>query len=222
VELVIVPPPLMADALAAGRIDGFCVGEPWGSVAVASGAGRIATVKAKLWPRSPEKVLGVTEAWAAANPEALAALLRALQRAALWCSDPANHAEAAALLSRPDYLGQPAAVLGRALSGRIAQAPGQVVPVDEFFIPHAHAANLPNPADALWYYSQMVRWGDVEHSPERAAVAAGSYRPELYRTTAGAALPETSRGEWFDGLHYDPADLDRYIETLRQRDMLIS
>jgi NitT/TauT family transport system ATP-binding protein len=222
VELVIVPPPLMADALLAGRIDGFCVGEPWGSVAVASGAGRIATVKARYWPRSPEKVLGVTAAWADANPETLAALLRAMHRAALWCSDPANHAEAAALLSRPEYLGQPAEVIGRALSGQIAQAPGQVVPVDEFFIPQAHAANLPNPDDALWYYSQMVRWGDVQHSPERAAIAAGAYRPDLYRAAAGGELPATSRGQWFDGLRYDADALETYIETLRKADALIS
>jgi NitT/TauT family transport system ATP-binding protein len=223
VELVIVPPPLMADALAAGRIDGFCVGEPWGSVAVASGAGRIATVKARYWPRSPEKVLGVTAAWAAAHPEALAALIRALYRAAFWCSEPANHAEAAALLARPDYLGQPVEVISRALSGRIGQAPGQVVSVDEFLIPHAHGANLPNPADALWYYSQMVRWGDVEHSPERAAIAGASYRPELYRAALSPAdVPEPSRGAWFDGVRYDPAELDRYVETLRQHDLLIS
>jgi len=222
VELVIVPPPLMADALAAGRIDGFCVGEPWGSVAVASGAGRIATVKARYWPRSPEKVLGVAEAWAAANPEALLALLRAMHRAALWSSDPANHAEAAALLSQPTYLGQPADIIGRALSGLIAQGAGQVAAVDEFFIPHALGANLPNPDDALWYYSQMVRWDDVQHSPERAAVAAGSYRPELYRAVAGAALPKMSRGEWFDGVHYSPAELESYIETLRRSDLLIS
>lgn len=221
VDLVIVPPPLMADALAAGRIDGFCVGEPWGSVAVASGAGRIATVKARYWPRSPEKVLGVTAAWAAANPDALAALLRAMHRAAAWCSDAANHAEAAALLARPDYLGQPATVIARALSGQIAQAPGQPVAVDEFFIPQAHAANLPNPADALWYYSQMVRWGDVEPSAARAAIAAASYRPDLYSAATGVAA-QPSRGVWFDGVAYDPGQLDSYVETLRQRDMLIS
>jgi len=222
VELVIVPPPLMADALAAGRIDGFCVGEPWGSVAVASGAGRIVTVKARYWPRSPEKVLGVTETWAAAHPQALAALLRALHRAALWCGESANHAEAAALLARPDYLGQPAELIGRALAGRIEPAAGQVVAVDEFFIPQAHAANLPNPADALWYYSQMVRWGDVQHSPERAAIAAGSYRPELYRAAVGTALPEMGRGAWFDGVGYDAPGLDSYIHTLRQNDLTIS
>jgi NitT/TauT family transport system ATP-binding protein len=222
VELVIVPPPLMADALAAGRIDGFCVGEPWGSVAVASGAGRIATVKARLWPLSPEKVLGVTESWAERNPEALAALLRALHRAALWCSDPANHAEAAALLAQPGYLGQPVEVLARALSGQIAQSPDRIVGVDEFFVPHAHAANLPNPADATWYYSQMVRWGDVQHSPERAAIAARSYRPDLYRAALGAPVVDPERGGLFDGVAYDAAALESYIATLRQRDMLIS
>ncbi len=224
VELVIVPPPLMADALLAGRIDGFCVGEPWGSVAVASGAGRVATVKALYWPRSPEKVLGVTEAWAAAHPEALAALLRALHRAALWCSDAANHAEAAMLLSQPQYLGQPVEVLARALSGWIAQAPGQVVPVDEFFTPHAHAANLTYPRDALWYYSQMVRWGDLQHSPERARIAAGSYRPEPYRAAVAAAgdtVAALSRGGWFDGVDFDPEDLETYIEKLRQNDLLV-
>ena len=222
VELVIVPPPLMADALAAGRIDGFCVGEPWGSVAVASGAGRIATVKAKLWPLSPEKVLGVTASWAAANAEALAALLRALHRAALWCSEPANHAEAAGLLAQPAYLGQPADVIARALSGRIEPVSGHAVPVADFFAPHAHAANLPSSADALWYYGQMVRWGDVEHTPERAAIAAASYRPDLLRAAVDAALPEPVPGRWYDGIPYAPGDLDGYIEILRQRDMLIS
>lgn len=222
VELVIVPPPLMVDALAAGRIDGFCVGEPWGSVAVASGAGRIATVKARLWPHSPEKVLGVTEAWAAAHPDALAALLRGLHKAAMWCGDPANHAEAAAILARPDYLGQSAEVIARGLSGRIAQAAGHELPVEDFFIPYAHAASLPSPADALWYYGQMVRWGDVQHSPERAAIAAASYRPELYQAAAGGELSQARRGDWFDGVRYDPAELDAYVETLRQRDLLIS
>ena len=33
-EIRTVPPPLMAEALDAGDIDAFCVGEPWGSVAV--------------------------------------------------------------------------------------------------------------------------------------------------------------------------------------------
>ena len=86
VEIVIVPPPLMPDALAAGSIDGYCVGEPWNTAAVDAGSGHIATVKAAIWRSSPEKVLGVRGAGRRANPDALAALLRALYRAAVWCA----------------------------------------------------------------------------------------------------------------------------------------
>jgi NitT/TauT family transport system ATP-binding protein len=225
VEIVIVPPPLMADALTAGRIDGYCVGEPWGSVAVASGAGRMATVKAALWPASPEKVLGVTAAWAEANGEALAALIRALHQAARWCSNPLNHAEAANVLSQAGYLGQPAEVIARALSGQIAQGPDHVVPVEDFFIPHARAANLPNPEDALWYYSQMVRWGGVPASAASAATAAASYRPDIYRAALaplGAEVPEPTRGAWFDGVRFDAEAVDSYVTELKRRDLLIS
>ena len=34
VRLVVLPPPLLVDALREGQIDGFCVGEPWNSLAV--------------------------------------------------------------------------------------------------------------------------------------------------------------------------------------------
>jgi NitT/TauT family transport system ATP-binding protein len=225
VEMVIVPPPLMADALAAGRIDGYCVGEPWGSVSVASGAGRIATVKAVYWPASPEKVLGVTERWAAANSDALGALIRALHRAALWCTDSRNHAEAAELLARPGYLGVPSGVIERALRGRIAQAPDHEVNVAAFFVPHAGGANVPDPADALWYYSQMARWGDVMPTSEAAATAAGSYQPEIYRSAVaglGEGVPRARRGQFFDGVSFDPSALDAYVAELRRKDLLLS
>ena len=80
VDIVIVPPPLMADALEAGRIDGFCVGEPWSSVAMARGAGEIITTKSSIWRSSPEKVLGVTGDFHRREPAAVHALLRSLVR----------------------------------------------------------------------------------------------------------------------------------------------
>ena len=119
IEIVIVPPPFMADALAAGRIDGYCVGEPWNSAAVAAGTGHIVTVKALMWQNSPEKVIGVRKAWADENPEALAALLRALHHSARWCQDPANHAELAAVMAQPGFLGLPPAVQMPILTGHL-------------------------------------------------------------------------------------------------------
>jgi len=242
VEIVILPPPLLPDALANGAIDGYCVGEPWNSVGVDAGAGRIATVKAAIWGSSPEKVLGATEKWAAHNPQALAALLRALYRASEWCGDKANHEEAADILAQPQYLNLSAAAIGRGLSGDLLIAEGQVQHVDDFFIPHDRAATFPWQSHALWFYSQMVRWGHVEHSPENASRAAATYRPDLYRAAIaalGAPVPAANskvegalfrstpvgvtRGTlslgpdgFFDGRVFDPALLDDYIASQRR------
>jgi len=213
VEIVILPPPLMADALAAGGLDGYCVGEPWNSMGVESGAGVIATVKAKIWRASPEKVLGAAQRWVEANPAALTALIRALHAAAAWCGEPANHAEAASLLARKTYLGVPETVARRALSGAIRTAQDRTVTVPDFFIPFAEGANLPWPGHALWFYSQMVRWGDVPHHPDHARRAAASFRPDLYRAAiAGAPIGDTRGPEhFFDGHSFDPARLEDYL-----------
>ena len=222
VEMVVVAPPLMADALAVGALDGYCVGEPWNSVAVDSGAGRIATVKAALWPRSPEKVLGVGTAWAAAHPEALAALIRALHRAAQWCAEPANHPEAAELLARPQVLGQNPGLVARALSGEIAAEPGRVVTVADFFVPYAGGATLPRAAHALWFYSQIVRWGGVVHSADNAAIVRASVRPDLYRAALGGDGPGQEPGSaalrFFDGRDFDPDAIADYIAAQRAHD----
>ncbi len=192
VEIVIVPPPLMADALAAGRIEGYCVGEPWNTAAAVSGVGRIVTTKSMIWRSSPEKVLGVSADWAEAHPEALGSLLRALYRAAEWCGQAANHGELADLLSRPDHIGCPADWLMPALSGRIMTGDGATVAVEDFFVPQAKAATFPWKSHALWFYSQMVRWGQVNADPTNESIARDSYRPDLYRSALrplGAALP---------------------------------
>jgi ABC-type nitrate/sulfonate/bicarbonate transport system substrate-binding protein len=223
VEIVVLPPPLMADALAAGRIDGYCVGEPWSSVGVASGAGRIATVKALIWPLSPEKVLGVTEGWAADNAEALSALLRALYRAAQWCGVPENHVEAARLLSQPNYLAVSASEISHALSGQIDVGRGTTVGVDDFFVPVAHHATFPAITHAMWFYSQMVRWGDVAHTAGNADLARASVRPDLYRAALHGTVGDLPNADtwplgpasFFDGKPFDPQDIGGYITSQR-------
>lgn len=237
IEIVIVPPPLMADALGAGRIDGYCVGEPWNTAAVAKGTGRIATTKAAIWRSSPEKVLGVAADWAEAHPDALAALLRALYRASLWCADPANHTDMARIMAA--HIGCPAPWLEPALKGRIPAGDGTDVAAPDIFVPHAKAATFPWKSHGLWFYSQMVRWGQVEASAANEAIARDSYRPDLYRAALrdlGVALPganakvegalaaETPVGSagaslvlgpdgFFDGAIFDPDRVAEYIEA---------
>jgi len=237
IEIVIVPPPFMADALAAGHIDGYCVGEPWNSVAVAAGTARIVTVKALLWRNSPEKVIGVRRAWAEENPDALAALLRALHHSARWCQDPANRAELAALMARSAFLGQPEALQMPALTGQLQLGGGAERRVEDFFLTFDKAANFPWKSHALWFYTQMVRWGQLPHTPQNLAIARDCYRPDLYRSALrllgvalpganakvegalNAATPVGSAGAslvlgpdgFFDGQIFDPDGIDAYI-----------
>lgn len=195
IEIIVVPPSFQPDALAARRTDAYCVGEPFGSVAVARGIGRILTTKSAIWRLSPEKVLGTRVQWAERYPEQLAALIRALARAARWCGDPDNRARLAEILSREDRLGLPADLLLLPLSGRLLFGADEEHQVDEFFVPFLRAANFPWVSHAMWFYSQMVRWGQVAHTPENVAKARGSYRPDLYRSALagqGIAVPSAN------------------------------
>jgi ABC-type nitrate/sulfonate/bicarbonate transport system substrate-binding protein len=243
VEIVIVPPPLMPDALAAGTIDGLCVGEPWNIACALLGHGHIATVKAAIWRSSPEKVLGASAHWAEENPEALAGLLRAICRAAVWCGSSDHHRELAEILAGPAYLGWPAEWLMPALSGQLHVNAQASFSVEHFFIPFAKAATFPWKSHALWFYSQMVRWDQVAHTPGNAAIARQTYRPDLYRaalkplgialpvanakvegalhtaTPVGSAGPSLTLGPdgFFDGSLFDPDEIDSYIAR-QQRD----
>ena len=193
VEFVAVPPPLMPAALAEGQIDGFCVGEPWGSVTVARGTGRILTTGTHIWRASPEKVLGLRRAFADADPVRVSRLVRAVHRAAEWCDNPANREELAALLSRPEHLGQPAAIIRRGLERRLAGLSGDEVEAPGFMTFAAGAATFPWISHAAWLYAQMVRWGQATHSPAALAAACASFRPDLTRTALvplGVPLPQ--------------------------------
>lgn len=245
VEIVVLPPPLLPDALGAGSIDGYCVGEPWNSVGVARNGAHIATVKASIWQASPDKVIGMRESWADQHPELVSAVIRAIYRAGLWCADPANLDDAARIMAGSAYLDKDEALVRRALAGLLDVGAGKIAAVPDFFIPHASAANFPWKSHALWYYSQMVRWGDVAASAEAEAKAASSFRPDLYRDALlplGVSLPvadsklEGARttpqdiaakpvpiamlaDQFFDGVIFDPDHVDAYIATQQQSDL---
>jgi ABC-type nitrate/sulfonate/bicarbonate transport system substrate-binding protein len=213
VRLAVIPPPFLADALRAGQIDGFCVGEPWSSVAVDAGVGAIVTPTTALWPLSPEKVLGCRAEWAERHPDRLAQLLRALYRAGTWIERRENHAEVARLLAQPKYVGTSEGLLHQALAGRLSLQPGmKPILVSDFYVPSRHAATFPWVSHALWFYAQMVRWRQVEFSAEHIRAVRSTYRPDLYRAAlrdVGAELPETDlkTERFLDGRGFDPEAL---------------
>ena len=179
--LRVLPPSLMVEALRAGEIDGFMAGEPWGSLAVAEGLGEIVAMGPNLWRHSVEKVLAVRNAWAETNPDTLSRLIRALDRAAAWCDDAANHHALSLMLARPEFLDQPAELIQAGLSGSLRLTPaGVTMDVPDFMVLHRDGANAPSPDHGLWIHRQFVRWGMVESKDADATAAAGVFRPDLY------------------------------------------
>ena len=207
VKLRVLPPSLMTDALASGEIDGFTAGEPWNSNAVEAGAGEIVALGSRIWESGPEKVLAMREDWAEANPDVVDRLLMVMDESAQWCDKPENHGTLAGLLARNEYVGRPAALIAPALTGRLRLSDaGEAFEERNFLLLHRHAANFPWRSQALWIYSQLVRWGNLQPSEAAELAAARVFRSDLYRRAmAGGTTPMPSASLKVEGSI--PADL---------------
>jgi len=218
VRLLVIPPPLLVDAMREGQVDGFCVGEPWNSLAVSVGVGCIVAPTTAIWPLSAEKVLGCRLEWAQRRPDLLAALIRSLYRAAQWCEAEPNQQELAMLLSQLRYVGAPAAILQRGIANRLRLQPeGESVAIADFYLAARQQATFPWTSHALWFYSQMIRWGQVAFSAGDLAQVRATFRPDLYRLALAPLnvdLPAAdSRIEhgFFDGRTFDPDAFEAYL-----------
>ncbi len=190
-----VPPSLMSEALAAGEIDAFCVGEPWGSLAVEAGLAELILPGRAIWMAAPEKALVARAGWAGENPEVTGALLRALWRAGGWLADPARRATAADILARDAYLDRPAEILERAMTGHLAVGTdGTMRHVPDFVRFHDGAANFPWRSQAAWIGAQLARRFTLDPLAS-AQAAARVFRSDLYRahlSGTGAVIPGAS------------------------------
>jgi len=216
VRLVVLPPPYMADALAKGQLDAFCVGAPWASVAVSEGTGRILHFGVDLVARCPEKVLAFRSDWAAANLRTMQRLVRACTRAAAWCAVPEHRGELARLLASPQRLGVAPETIAQILESRLVVAPdGSTRAHGGFFILDGCAALRPDPRHALWLYAQMVRWRQVEHSAAAAQAAAKVYRPDMFDAalTVHDGVVQDGVGA-FSEPAFQADDLDAYLSAV--------
>lgn len=226
VTIVVVPPPKMPETLEEGRIDGYCVGEPWNVAAAVRGIGRIVATKYGIWHNSPEKVLGMRREWAEENGTTVAALIRALHRAGLWADDPANRAEIADLLVEAGVLELPAEIVRLPLLGTVPLGGGAETSLPDYNVFNRYAANFPWRSHALWFLSQMVRWGQIGRDVDLPRVAARVYRPDIYRAAlagTGTAVPSIdSKPEGRNDGPYSIADgpgdivmgADRFVDGL--------
>ncbi len=161
--LSVTPPPQMPATLEAGTISGYTVGEPWNQQAVAMGIGVPVATDLDIFPMRAEKVLGLRADFVEENPNTVRALTRALIRAAIWLdeNDNANREEAVQIISRPNYVGADADVLRNSMTGTFEYEKGDVRPVADFNVFSSYYANYPYTSDAVWYLTQMRRWGQI-------------------------------------------------------------
>lgn len=191
-----IPPPLMADAMANGEIDAFCVGAPWGAVAVETGVGELLLPGNAIWQFSPNKVLAVRHDWAESAPDLTRRLMRAVWRAGRWLGQRENQLTTSEILSRPEYLNLPAEVVERSLTGRLVISPrGEMRTVDNYLEFFAGAATFPWKSQAAWIGSRLAGRTGLECGTAMAAARA-VFRTDLYRRNlrdVGAELPGASQ-----------------------------
>ncbi|MEO0370784.1 MAG: CmpA/NrtA family ABC transporter substrate-binding protein [Pseudomonadota bacterium] len=179
-----VPPPMMADALRAGDIDAFCVGEPWGSSSVEEGVADLLLPCPAIWAFAPEKVLATRAGWADDNAELAHRLIRALWRAARWLSDPTSRGLTTELLSREPYLDLPPEIVECALLGRfMISSKGELRHVPGFVDFFTGAAGFPWRSQAEWIGQQLVQRFGLD--PQEALKAQTTFRSDIYRAALG-------------------------------------
>jgi len=178
VRLIVVPPSQVVEQLANGSIDGFCAGEPWGSLAVEQGVGQIAVTSAEIWPDHPEKVLAFAQV---TDQQAVLAATAAVIEAGSWADEPANREEVIRLLARDALPDIPPTVIARILDGGLTFEPnGPTLPTHRMVFAE-RGASYPSAAQGAWYYQQMRRW---DHVSDPSAPMPDVWRPDLWSLAA--------------------------------------
>lgn len=246
VRMVVAAPPFMVQQLEDGMVDMFCVGEPWNSVAEHKGVGRAIVTSAEVWRHMPEKVLGVRHQWAEDNQHIHLKLVSAVLEAARWLDERAHRREAAYILSGPDYVNVSPAVLEPALTGQgVIEGRRSLLEGDDVLIFHHYTANFPWRSHALWYLSQMIRWGQIDAPTQVEQIANACYRPDVFRMAAkhldvpyplvdtkseghidrawildDANVPiAMPRSDFIDGGQFNPDQITQYIEKFYRHNL---
>ena len=236
--LSVTPPPQMPATLEAGTIYGYCVGEPWNQQAVFKGIGVPVITDYEIWKDNPEKVFGVSKTWAEKYPNTHVRVVKAMIRAAMWldANNNANRPEAVKILSKSQYVGADYDVIANSMTGTFEYEKGDKRDVPDFNVFFRYNATYPYYSDAVWYLTQMRRWGQIEEAKSDSwymDIAKKVYRPDIYSIAAQALIKEgkadakdfpnfkTETGfkppqkEFIDNVVYDGTKPNAYLEKFK-------
>ena len=219
VNLITIPPPQMVSNMRVGKMDGFCVGEPWNARAIDDGIGYTALTTQDMWVDHPEKVCAFTAEFAEKNPKTVKAVLKALHEASEWMDVMDNRSELCDIVSQPAYINCPKEIiLGRQL-GQMDYGDGRRKQDDLYMVFSKRNTNYPQPKYGQWWLTQFRRWGMVSGAPDYHGIVKQVCRDDLY-AEAMKELGVTGRGrddtpdKLYDGTMFNPAaDLEAYAKS---------
>ena len=218
VALITVPPAQMVANMKIGKMDGYCVGEPWNARAIADKIGFTSVTTQDIWKDHPEKACAFTAEFAEKNPKTIKAVLKGLHEASVWLDDMNNRMEQCDIVSKPNFINcQKEIILGR-LQGKLDYGDGRNLQDDYYMHFSKRNCNYPQPSYAKWWLTQFRRWGMVTGKPDYEGIARKVMRGDLY-AEAMKEIGVTDRAqddsgwEMFDGVKFDPkGDLEAYAK----------
>ena len=219
VDLITIPPPQMVQNMKIGKMDGFCVGEPWNARAIAEDVGFTSVATQEIWKDHPEKVCAFTLEFAEKNPKSVKAILKAVHEASVWLDDLNNRPEQCDIVSRDAYIKcDKAQILGRML-GKYDYGDGRKTEDSNYMIFSSRNCNYPQPAYAKWWVTQLRRWGLAEGPQDYAGIATKVMQSGLYEEAMaeiGFKHGGLDNTPWtmMDGVTFDPAtDFEAFAKS---------
>jgi len=218
VSLITIPPAQMVANMKVGKMDGYCVGEPWGARAIADGIGFTAITTQQIWKDHPEKVLGFTEEFATKNPKTVKAVMRAILEASQWNDKLENRPKMAEVVGQPQYVNAAKEVILGRMLGEYDYGDGRKEKDKYYMTFFDRQTNFPMKSHGTWWLTQFRRWGMVKEPPDYKGLVDRVHRPDIYREAAKEMGIETPRGDsqketFFDGGVFDPADPEKYVKS---------
>jgi nitrate/nitrite transport system substrate-binding protein len=215
VALITIPPAQMVANMKVGKMDGFCVGEPWNARAIADGIGFTAITTQQIWRDHPEKVLGFTEEYATKNPRTVKAVMRAVLEASQWSDKLENRPRLAEVVAQPQYVNCPKEIILGRLLGEYDYGDGRRERDKYYMTFFDRQTNFPLKSHGVWWLTQFRRWGMVKEPPDYKGLVDRVHRPDMFREVAKEMGVETPREDMkketlFDGVTFDPAEPEKY------------
>jgi nitrate/nitrite transport system substrate-binding protein len=218
VALTTIPPPQMVQNMKIGKMDGYCVGEPWNARAIVENIGFTSLTTQEIWPDHPEKVCAFTEEFAERNPKTVKAVLKALHEASVWLDDLGHREEQCRIVAAPTYINCPPEIILDRLLGKYDYGDGRTKEDDHYMIFSQRNCNYPQPKYGVWWLSQFRRWGLVEGTPDYTGIVKKVFRSDLYEEAMqelghahGGANHDSET--LFDGVTFDPAQPEEYAAS---------